>query len=59
MHHVPPGATIAFLIYLGVGHIVGISLLMGRLQESRLAALDKLHKQTWQLKQLVSDDNRP
>jgi hypothetical protein len=55
MHHFPPAATLAFLGYIALGHIVSISLLMGRLHEARLAALEKLHKQTWQLKQLVKE----
>jgi hypothetical protein len=57
MHHFPPAATLVFLSYIGLGHIVSISVLMGRLNESRLQAIEKLHKQTWQLRQLVSDDN--
>ncbi|MDD9932725.1 MAG: serine/threonine-protein kinase [Myxococcales bacterium] len=56
MHYFPPGATLVFLCYIGLGHIISISMMMGRLHESRLAAIEKLHKQTWQLKQLVSDD---
>ncbi|MGD8863016.1 MAG: serine/threonine-protein kinase [Myxococcales bacterium] len=56
MHYFPEGATLAFLCYIGLGHIISISVLMGRLHEARVAALEKLHKQTWQLKQLVSDD---
>jgi serine/threonine-protein kinase len=55
MHHFPPAATLAFLGYIALGHIVSISLLMGRLHEARLQALEKLHKQTWQLKQLVRE----
>jgi serine/threonine-protein kinase len=56
MHDFSPGATLLFLSYVGLGHIISISVLMGRLNESRLAAIQKLQKQTWQLKQLVSDD---
>jgi serine/threonine-protein kinase len=56
MHFFSPGATLLFLCYVGLGHIVSISVLMGRLNEARLAAIEKAHKQTWQLKQLVSDD---
>jgi serine/threonine-protein kinase len=56
MHFFSPGATLAFLCYVGLGHIVSISVLMGRLNEARLAAIEEAHKQTWQLKQLVSDD---
>ncbi len=56
MHYFSPGATMLFLCYVGLGHIVSISVLMGRLNEARLAAIEKAHKQTWQLKQLVSDD---
>jgi serine/threonine-protein kinase len=56
MHEFPATATIVFLSYIGLGHIISISVLMGRLQEARVAALQKLHLHTWQLKQLVSDD---
>ena len=42
--------------YVGLGHIISISVLMGRLNEARVAAIENAHKQTWQLKQLVSDD---
>jgi serine/threonine-protein kinase len=57
MHEFPPTATIVLLSYLGLGHIISISLIMGRMHEARTAALHKLHVHTWQLKQLVSDDN--
>ena len=57
MHDFPPTATIVLLSYLGLGHIISISLIMGRMHEARTAALHKLHVHTWQLKQLVSDDN--
>jgi hypothetical protein len=57
MHEFPKTATIVFLSYIGLGHIISISLIMGRLHEARMAALNKLHVHTWQLKQLVSDDN--
>jgi serine/threonine-protein kinase len=56
MHYFSPGATLLFLCYVGLGHIISISVLMGRLNEARLAAIENAHKQTWQLKQLVSDD---
>jgi serine/threonine-protein kinase len=57
MHDFPATATIVFLCYIGLGHIISISVLMGRLQEARVAALQRLHMHTWQLKQLVSDDS--
>jgi serine/threonine-protein kinase len=57
MHSFPPLATVVFLCYIGLGHIVTISVLMGRLNESRVAAIEKLHKQTWQLRQLVGDES--
>jgi hypothetical protein len=57
MHEFPKTATIVFLSYIGLGHIISISLIMGRMHEARMAALNKLHVHTWQLKQLVSDDN--
>jgi serine/threonine-protein kinase len=57
MHNFPPLATLVFLCYIGLGHIISISVLMGRLNESRLQAIEKLHKQTWQLRQLVGDDS--
>ncbi|HEX7481611.1 MAG TPA: serine/threonine-protein kinase [Polyangiales bacterium] len=57
MHHFPPTATIVFLSYIGLGHIISISVLMGRLHTARLRALHKLHMHTWQLKQLVSDES--
>jgi hypothetical protein len=57
MHNFPPLATVVFLCYIGLGHIVTISVLMGRLNESRVAAIEKLHKQTWQLRQLVGDES--
>ena len=57
MHEFPKTATIVFLSYIGLGHIIGISLLMGRLHEARMAAMHRLHVHTWQLKQLVSEDN--
>ena len=55
MHGFSPGATVWFLGYIAVAHIVAVSMLMGRLHEARLAALEKLHKQTWQLKQLIRE----
>ena len=58
MHNFPPTATIAFLCYIGLGHIISISVLMGRLHEDRIAATEALHKHTWQLRQMVSDDAR-
>jgi serine/threonine-protein kinase len=57
MHEFPKTATIVFLSYIGLGHIISISLIMGRMHEARMAALNKLHVHTWQLKQLVSEDN--
>ena len=57
MHDLPKTATIVFLSYIGLGHIISISLIMGRMHEARMAAMHKLHVHTWQLKQLVSDDN--
>ena len=57
MHNFPKTATIVFLSYLGLGHIISISLIMGRMHEARMAAMHRLHVHTWQLKQLVSDDN--
>jgi len=57
MHEFPKTATIVFLSYIGLGHIISISLLMGRMHEARMAAMHKLHVHTWQLKQLVSEDN--
>jgi serine/threonine-protein kinase len=56
MHEFPRTATIVFLSYIGLGHIVSISMIMGRMHEARVAALHRLHMHTWQLKQLVSDD---
>jgi hypothetical protein len=56
MHHFSKTATIVFLSYIGLGHIISISLIMGRMHESRVAAMQKLHVHTWQLKQLVSED---
>ena len=58
MHYFSPGATLLFLFYIGVVHIISISVLMGRLNEARLALIEKAHKQTWQLKQIVSDQSR-
>jgi serine/threonine-protein kinase len=57
MHEFPKTATIVFLSYIGLGHIISISLIMGRMHEARMAALNKLHVHTWQLKQLVSEDS--
>ncbi|MEY4581231.1 MAG: hypothetical protein RL701_5934 [Pseudomonadota bacterium] len=57
MHEFPKTATIVFLSYIGLGHIITISLIMGRMHEARMAAMHKLQVHTWQLKQLVSEDN--
>jgi serine/threonine-protein kinase len=59
MHEFPRTATIVFLSYIGLGHIISISMIMGRMHEARVAALHRLHMHTWQLKQLVSDDRPP
>ena len=56
MHHFPTAATLTFLCWIGLGHIISISIMMGRMHEARIRALEKLHKQTWQLKQLVAND---
>jgi eukaryotic-like serine/threonine-protein kinase len=56
MHAFSKTATIVFLSYIGLGHIISISLIMGRMHEARMAAMEKLHVHTWQLKQLVSED---
>ncbi|HET8934188.1 MAG TPA: protein kinase [Polyangiales bacterium] len=56
MHMFSKTATIVFLSYIGLGHIISISLIMGRMHEARMAAMQKLHVHTWQLKQLVSED---
>jgi serine/threonine protein kinase len=56
MHEFSKTATIVFLSYIGLGHIISISLIMGRMHEARMAAMEKLHVHTWQLKQLVSED---
>jgi hypothetical protein len=58
MHEFPRTATIVFLSYIGLGHIISISMIMGRMHEARVAALHRLHMHTWQLKQLVSDDRQ-
>jgi serine/threonine-protein kinase len=58
MHYFSPGATLLFLFFVGLGHIISISILMGRLNEARLSAIQRAHKQTWQLKQLVSDEGQ-
>jgi hypothetical protein len=59
MHQFPPTATLVFLSYIGLGHIISIAVLVGRLHDARIRALEKLHKHTWQLRQLVSDERRP
>lgn len=58
MHSFSPAATLIFLIYIGLGHIISVSILLSRLNDARVSALEDAHKQTWQLKQLVSDDAR-
>jgi len=58
MHYFSPGATLVFLFYIGLAHIIMISVLMGRLNEARLALIEKAHKQTWQLKQIVSGQSQ-
>jgi tRNA A-37 threonylcarbamoyl transferase component Bud32 len=58
MHELPKTATIVFLSYIGLGHIISLSMIMGRMHEARVAALHRLHMHTWQLKQLVSDDRQ-
>jgi hypothetical protein len=46
MHYFSPGATLLFLFFVGLGHIISISILMGRLNEARLSAIQRAHKQT-------------
>jgi eukaryotic-like serine/threonine-protein kinase len=58
MHYFSPGPTMLFLSYIALSHIVSVSVLVGRLNEARMDAIEKAHKQSWQLKQLVSDDAR-
>lgn len=57
MHDFPEQATVAFLCYMGLGQIITISSMMARLHDARSRAALKLHKQTWQLKHLVSEDS--
>lgn len=54
----PPTATMTFLWMIAMAHIISVSVMMGQLHEARVQALEKLHKQTWQLRQLVSEDDR-
>jgi len=57
MHDLPKWPTLIFLSYIAFGQIISISILMGRMHDARMAAMHKLHVHTWQLKQLVSEDN--
>jgi serine/threonine-protein kinase len=56
MHNFPQNATFAFLIYIALAHIIGVSIMMGRMQDALRDAEERLHMHTWQLKQLVSDE---
>jgi len=56
MHNFPQNATFAFLIYIALAHIIGVSIMMGRMQDALRHAEERLHMHTWQLKQLVSDE---
>jgi hypothetical protein len=58
MHGFSPVATLVFLVYAALGHIVSVAILMSRLNRARVDAIEEAHKQSWQLKQLVSDDAR-
>jgi serine/threonine-protein kinase len=56
MHNFPQNATFTFLIYIALAHIIGVSIMMGRMQDALRHAEERLHMHTWQLKQLVSDE---
>jgi len=56
MHSFPEAATFSFLLYIGLAHIIGVSVMMGRMQDALRDAEQRLHMHTWQLKQLVSDE---
>jgi tRNA A-37 threonylcarbamoyl transferase component Bud32 len=58
MHAFSPTATMIFLSYIALSHIISVSVLLGRLNQARIDAIVAAHKQSWQLKQLVSDDAR-
>jgi hypothetical protein len=58
MHSFSPLATLVCLSYIALSHIAGVSVLVGRLNQARMDAIEQAHKQSWQLKQLVSDDAR-
>lgn len=56
MHSFPQAATFTFLVYIALAHIIGVSIMMGRMQDALRDAEQRLHMHTWQLKQLVSDE---
>ncbi len=56
MHNFPQAATFTFLLYIALAHIIGVSIMMGRMQDALRDAEQRLHMHTWQLKQLVSDE---
>jgi hypothetical protein len=56
MHSFPEAATFSFLLYIGLAHIIGVSVMMGRMQDALRDAEHRLHMHSWQLRQLVSDD---
>jgi hypothetical protein len=58
MHSFSPLATLLCLTYIALSHIAGVSVLVGRLNQARMEAIEEAHKQSWQLKQLVSDGDR-
>ncbi len=58
MHHFPPAATLAFLCYIGLGHIAALSVFIGRFRDALQQAEQRLRTTTWQFEQLIPDQGR-
>jgi eukaryotic-like serine/threonine-protein kinase len=58
MHYFTLKGTLAFLSLFGLGHIMSISVVIGRFRDTLQEAEKKLRMTTWQFEQLIQDDAR-
>jgi tRNA A-37 threonylcarbamoyl transferase component Bud32 len=58
MHELPLRSTLAYLCMVAVGHILAISVFVGRFRAALQQADRKLRVTTWQFEQLIADESR-
>ncbi|MBN1653871.1 MAG: serine/threonine protein kinase [Deltaproteobacteria bacterium] len=58
MHNFTSAGSLAFLSLFGLGHILAMSVVIGRFRDTLQEAENKLRMTTWQFEQLIPDNAR-